>query len=1088
MAVCNDKVCDAKVACNECGLSLTPSMCGIRGLKFTESVCDGLKLIGADDVTINQGVGIDLSQGVHAYDGNGDEIEYTFVPSEIPKCAVGEHTVKYTVVGVANKMRPTICQRDRLHISSTCDDLDTLTKDRIVIIKQADPPKISGVEMLTIEPNTDFNPMDGVSAVDDNGNTVDVEFDGEYTKEASGEIASFETSLLKYMPKVEVSLEPIQDGTPWIDDEDFTEPYLLKASPQLEEDYNHESLSLVGGTVNWNQLVKGPWGMSMGSTLNVSGTTVTVTNINSRYPTINSASFHSVNGHKYLISTDAKYVGAISEPIYVYLNNRRSRYSLVAVAPTTPSDTWVHAESIVAPTTDENDNSIFTLQYNGTDYANLTSMSIRDMYAIDLTAFFGSATIADYIYSLEQANAGAGVAFFKSIGFDANYYAPNKGELMSVKTSGHKMVGFNQWDEEWELGFYDDSGLPVSTTNRIRNKNRIKVFPNTTYYVNASSNNYELYILCYDGEGNYIKKSLVRNSTFTTPANTHYVNFYVVGLSTYNNDICINLSWSGWRNGEYEPYVKHSYALDSSLTLRGIPKLDASNNLYYDGDTYNYDGSVERRYGIVDLGTLEWRTASLNRMRAVVPNATTASHSVNMITSKYVAKAEVAEGNAWIYNGFIYIVDSSYSDAATFKTAMSGVYLVYELATPTTENADPYTSPQAVFSGGTEEFIDTREVPIPVGNKTRYMRIVPIEGHDEVTVHTSSNNLVNEDTVFGDNGGVKQPNGSWYIADQSTLRNKVFFYNNGYEGQFTVTWIHKDTGSANWGTYPIVVYTDGLVETISMTKSTNAFRTETLVTRADKVVDHFEFTYASNNAGYYYLQLELGSTATEYQPYQGSDYTTDLGQTVYGGTLDVVSGVLTVDRAMVTFDGSSDEPYVIGSYGMAFRTYLPNDFKPTTNTRELAGLVSNQMTEVTQASTWGTVGTGALIANTNQLYFKLASDLTDISALRTYLASNPLQICYPLAEPQTYQLTPTEVNTLLGENNVWSDNGDIKVEYWEKMPNETIQFLEGVYHITYTAEDECGNKTEVTRDIIVGDGNVLCKARVCEAMTECGYS
>lgn len=34
-----------------------------------------------------------------------------------------------------------------------------------------------------------------------------------------------------------------------------------------------------------------------------------------------------------------------------------------------------------------------------------------------------------------------------------------------------------------------------------------------------------------------------------------------------------------------------------------------------------------------------------------------------------------------------------------------------------------------------------------------------------------------------------------------------------------------------------------------------------------------------------------------------------------------------------------------------------------------------------------------------------------------------------LAEPETYQLSPTEVKTLLGENNIWADTGDVEVEY-----------------------------------------------------------
>jgi hypothetical protein len=35
------------------------------------------------------------------------------------------------------------------------------------------------------------------------------------------------------------------------------------------------------------------------------------------------------------------------------------------------------------------------------------------------------------------------------------------------------------------------------------------------------------------------------------------------------------------------------------------------------------------------------------------------------------------------------------------------------------------------------------------------------------------------------------------------------------------------------------------------------------------------------------------------------------------------------------------------------------------------------------------------------------------------------QVVYPLTTPVTYQLTPTEVRSLLGVNNVWADCGDI---------------------------------------------------------------
>ena len=42
-------------------------------------------------------------------------------------------------------------------------------------------------------------------------------------------------------------------------------------------------------------------------------------------------------------------------------------------------------------------------------------------------------------------------------------------------------------------------------------------------------------------------------------------------------------------------------------------------------------------------------------------------------------------------------------------------------------------------------------------------------------------------------------------------------------------------------------------------------------------------------------------------------------------------------------------------------------------------------------------------------------------------ASN-VYLTYRVKTPQTYQLTPQEVDTLLGQNNVWSD-GDVYVLY-----------------------------------------------------------
>ena len=353
-------------------------------------------------------------------------------------------------------------------------------------------------------------------------------------------------------------------------------------------------------------------------------------------------------------------------------------------------------------------------------------------FIIDITQMFGS-TIADYIYSLEQSQAGAGVAWFKRL-FPKDYYAYNAGELLSVEgLQSHGTVGFNQWDEEWEVGSYGSDGLPIASTDKIRTKNRISVQPSTTYYFkNGGSGN--LIVFWYDDNDTVISYEGTDDAVKTSPANAKYLRFRTNNYgTTYNHDICINLSDPS-RNGEYEPYEKHSYPLDSSLTLRGIPKLDASNNLYYDGDEYTSDGKVKRKYGIVDLGTLNWKRKESRTAGTYffvtntnsVPIYADNSMVCNLVTPPYVTKsaADIYYGTAddksigaWDGGG-VRIRDDSYTDAATFKAAMSGVMLVYKLATPTTETAEPFQHIQIVDDFGTEEFVSTGIVP--VGHKTRY--------------------------------------------------------------------------------------------------------------------------------------------------------------------------------------------------------------------------------------------------------------------------------------------------------------------------------------------------------------------------------
>jgi hypothetical protein len=512
--------------------------------------------------------------------------------------------------------------------------------------------------------------------------------------------------------------------------EDAT-PYNYRTTGGSADVGNREYVdAIVGGTVAWNQLID-ITGISRTVTSN--GITMVINNgvavFNGTAETTKGAFefWYRVNKHETIVGH-----------VYMYWINKVSgahtgtvNFVLEGVgnvttgAGTTPR---IKKAVIVSDRCD-----CYIGEGTSTDY------TLR-FQSIDLTQMFGS-TIADYIYSLEQATEGAGVAWFRRL-FPKDYYEYNPGELKSVSgLISHDMIGFNLWDEDWESGdlLVTSNGVNHINANRIRSKGYVRVMPDTTYCITCPHNN--TIVAFYDENKEYpyntqnvgwvSKGNASQGGTFVTPIWCRYIRFYA-DSTTYNHDICINLS-DPKRNGQYEPYHKRSYPLDSTLTLRGIPKLDASNNLFYDGDRYLPDGTVERRYGIVDLGTLNWYLWS-NDANTFTSSFVKISNSAHYILcAKYPAL--INNSTVWsvitnydkiIYkplNGaFILCRDTSYTDAATFKAAMSGVYLVYELATPTTETAQPYQEVQICDDLGTEEFVldNTISVPVPVGHSTRY--------------------------------------------------------------------------------------------------------------------------------------------------------------------------------------------------------------------------------------------------------------------------------------------------------------------------------------------------------------------------------
>ena len=513
-----------------------------------------------------------------------------------------------------------------------------------------------------------------------------------------------------------------------------TTPYLFKAVGDVYGDRLEDKI--VGGTVAWNQLFKAvsvlgasDWRVydsSKGSISYANGElTYTFSTVCSNQwdNCICSSNFVKNKNHILLITQEIYVPKACNVNASYFQGN----------IPKATSVGWNRVETIQKA----NESHHGEVRYNifGISNPSESGYEVGDTYKIknamliDLTQMFGS-TIADYIYSLEQSQAGAGVAWFKKL-FPNDYYAYNAGELLSVEgLQSHDTVGFNQFDEVWESGYYDTAdGAAVDSASWQRNANPIPCLPNTTYCAKQDGGGFG-YFLFYNADGDYISyvdphKIATVGAVFTTPSNAHQIKFYRQSSSA-GKTLNINLS-NPSRNGEYEPYEKHSYPLDSSLTLRGIPKLDASNNLYYDGDEYTSDGKVKRKYGVVDLGTLDWTALTYYRWMSTKSIGTSYKSQTippNILSANYVTspKESVERANMQITiseDSKVLLCNKDVTTAEELKSSLQGVMLVYELATPTTETATPYTNPQIVSKYGTLEYV-TNSI-VPVGHKTTYL-------------------------------------------------------------------------------------------------------------------------------------------------------------------------------------------------------------------------------------------------------------------------------------------------------------------------------------------------------------------------------
>ena len=432
--------------------------------------------------------------------------------------------------------------------------------------------------------------------------------------------------------------------------------------------------------------------------------------------------FAEVSGHKFLAKTD-----------------------FITGKPTASSGYWIKWKS-VGYGKDYGDGIIFTA--NGTGNANViftvdsTNTVVNSKLLIQL--FDLTLMGLDSVSTVEEAKSE-----LLKRGIDIDQYNPfSEGEIRNTTASGVKVNGYNLFDEETELGTYDvTTGEKKVDDRQIRSKNDIETFPGNTYMMEYDGNTKNIYIWAclldenktiingsLWGEGFSIATNFRRiagsgipTTGFVVPGNARYLRFYFTTPygTVYKNDICFHLSTL--RTG-YAPYKEPKAISFASTELLGAGEAHDTIEVV-EGDKVagiqRYNLVHVKRVGTVDLGTINWVYESGN---ARFYSASTIDDMAvkpygqniypNIVCSKYSAvptyNLDQHQDKAISTNNSqatprIFVADSSYTNATAFKTAMSGVILNYELATPTrttiAENLTFEEVSAAIEQGGSIETI-----------------------------------------------------------------------------------------------------------------------------------------------------------------------------------------------------------------------------------------------------------------------------------------------------------------------------------------------------------------------------------------------
>lgn len=202
-------------------------------------------------------------------------------------------------------------------------------------------------------------------------------------------------------------------------------------------------------------------------------------------------------------------------------------------------------------------------------------------------------------------------------------------------------------------------------------------------------------------------------------------------------------------------------------------------------------------------------------------------------------------------------------------------------------------------------------------------------------------------------------------------------------------------------------------------------------------------------------QLEIGSEATPFEPGELHESVLSLGNTYYGGEIDLATGVMTVTWEEYVVTGQ--EGWSAFSFSETSGLY---DTHYSASGRHRMSITLNNTTRFCSHFPFssGSVANSLYTWQTNwRVGFRLSpDDFPDLTTFKTWLASeysdgHPVTIVYKLEEPYTIQLTPLQLTALAQKdkytprmNTVYTDADSIQIRYRKSLIHDEDEKVQAI--------------------------------------------